>query len=679
MGTGTNNHKVSKIPNHLRIAALQCNFEGGEDNTLAVADLWKEYGYNAEQLFHLHSELYSAVFDKEKHSAILGKYLRKTRENGIDVILYMNCHILLNSQAEKFSEWAKVDRDGNYIHLYETYKACCVNTSWTDYFIGAIRNLQEFDLAGIFLDGPVQVPCFCSSCQAKFKKEHDHSLMDASEDQIKEFALENMIEFIEKVYKHTKEINPQWLQYNNVGLLHSGSSVRQMKRVLDCNDLVGTEGGFQFGGKPRLVNIWRCGINAKAVDSAAGDKPKVIFIAGDQKPWSWYAHTPAETKLVYASTLANGCSAWYGVHFRTELLDSPAGAAAKEMVQFDKRNAALYENTKSVADVAIFFSFDTSKRYAATGEHTDLYASGDQKNKISIGNYTKSIHGAYDILFQSTIPADIVTEFSLDKLDDYSVLVVPTGACMSREVAEAITRYVENGGVLISDSETSLYDADFSKRDNFLLSDLLGVSYKGWTKYNNHDYFALEDASLLDGENIQYIPAPVVAVDVEVDKNAEVAARLFAPLAGRYAGAPASPERPLIIKNSVGKGVSYYFAGTFFELFDDYGISHYRKIINTIVKKHTSPDFELINAPASVEFTVREVRDSGNILIHLVNYSGPMSRPIEKVIPLSGIVLKISGRYSKAKSLTSGNTLQIADGKIGLEELNEFEVILLEL
>ena len=90
--------------NHKRIAALQCNFEGGEANTLKVADLWKEYGYNTEQLFHLHSELYSAVFDKKKHSVLLKKYLQKTKTNSIDVIMYMNCHILLTSQEEKYPE-----------------------------------------------------------------------------------------------------------------------------------------------------------------------------------------------------------------------------------------------------------------------------------------------------------------------------------------------------------------------------------------------------------------------------------------------------------------------------------------------------------------------------------------------------------------------------------------------
>ena len=121
--------KRPDIPKHFRMAALQCDFEGGRDNTLSVPAKWKEYGFNYEQLFHTHAELYSAVFEKEKHGEILREYLKKEKENGIDVILYMNCHILLESQKDKFGEWAVADKDGSYKMLYGTYASCCLNST----------------------------------------------------------------------------------------------------------------------------------------------------------------------------------------------------------------------------------------------------------------------------------------------------------------------------------------------------------------------------------------------------------------------------------------------------------------------------------------------------------------------------------------------------------------------
>jgi hypothetical protein len=125
----------SSLPNHMRIAALQCNFEGGLEKTLKVADLWKEYGFNVEQLFHTHCQMYSAVFDKDKHSEVLSSYLEKTKFNNIAVILYMNCHILLDSQKDMWNQWAQINNKGEYTVMYGTYKACCVNSSWTDYFL----------------------------------------------------------------------------------------------------------------------------------------------------------------------------------------------------------------------------------------------------------------------------------------------------------------------------------------------------------------------------------------------------------------------------------------------------------------------------------------------------------------------------------------------------------------
>ncbi|NOY75986.1 MAG: hypothetical protein GXP32_09400, partial [Kiritimatiellaeota bacterium] len=35
--------KTLKLPRHIRLAALQCDFEGGEDNTLRIPELWREF------------------------------------------------------------------------------------------------------------------------------------------------------------------------------------------------------------------------------------------------------------------------------------------------------------------------------------------------------------------------------------------------------------------------------------------------------------------------------------------------------------------------------------------------------------------------------------------------------------------------------------------------------------
>jgi hypothetical protein len=135
---------------------------------------------------------------------------------------------------------------------------------------------------------------------------------------------------------------------------------------------------------------------------------------------------------------------------------------------------------------------------------------------------------------------------------------------------------------------------------------------------------------------------------------------------------------PFIIRHRFGKGVSYYLAGTFFELYRKYGIVHYRRILRQIVRQHARPAVELLDAPESVEFTVRRAGKPGTILVHLVNYTGGMTRPIERVVPLRGLSLKVNGPAESARALVSGRKLRVLrGGRIALPEIREFEAILI--
>lgn len=670
----------NRLPYHMRIAALQCNFEGGVEQTLQVPGLWQEFGFSVEQLFHTHSELYSAIFEQDRHGELLAKYTAECQSRGIEIILYMNCHILLESQRDMALEWAQVSRDGEYVKSYGTYHACCLNSSWLDYFLASIESLKGFDISGFFFDGPSASQCFCPRCDELFGDKYGKPMVESESREIAEFTLRSKIDFVRKTHEKTKEVNPDWVSYINANLMHAGASCEEMRELLSYNDIIGTEGGFQFYGPPKGCDIWRCGIHAKFVDAVAGDKRRVIFMAGDHKPWSWYLHTPAETKLCYASTLANGASVWYGIHCSTDNLRGGTGEAAREMVQFDKKHEKLYAKTESAADIALFYSYDTGKHYTASGEVTDFYGADGQEAAQGIGNYSESFQGAYGLLFRAGLAFDVVTDLDLTMLSRYSALVIPTGACLSDGTAESIREFVRNGGTVIADSETSLYTETFTKRDDFQLADVLGIDFNGtYRRYGTHDYFAMEpSADVFRDDGVKRLPAPLVALDVSPRDGAEVMARLFPPIPGRYAGRPEKPGYVFMVKNQFGKGCAYYLAGTFFELYRGYGITHYKKLIKSILAQHHAPAVELLDAPESVEFTVRTSQPSGALLIHLVNYTGGMSRPIDRVVPVSGMSLRINRPFATARALVADRELDAQqDGLVPLPEVGEFEVVVI--
>ena len=665
------------LPKHMRIAALQVNYEGGEANTLAVPALWQEFGFNCEQLFHTHAELYTALYEREKHEALLRRYLAETEKRGIRVILYMNCHILNPSQENRAAEWAIVDETGAYTRCYNTYLMNCMNSTWMEFFCGCLEDLKPFPIAGIFFDGPVLRACHCPHCRRAFERKHGKALADATPDERDAFVMRTYLDGKRRLYRTVKAVNPNWVAYFNEDLQHR--SLEEIREGLACNDLVGTEGGFQFYCPPREALIWRCGLQARILEAVAEGKPTVIFWAGDHKSWAWYLHTPAESRAMFATILANGANAWYGLHSSTDILNGATGRAVKDAFHFDRDHEALFQNTESLAPVAVFYSFDSAKRYPTSREESDFYGKARRADDKAIGNYDASLQGAVATLFHANEPFDIVTEVNLERLDRYRAVVLPTAACMREETGRRLARYVEQGGVLVADSETGLFDERYQKRANFLMADLFGVDFKGYRVYDRFDFGELGaefQAAFQDG--VTRLPAPFAALDVAVRPGAEVLARLCPKQAGPLSGKPRPAEYPFVIRRTVGKGTVYFLAACFFEFYGSRGIVHYRRMVETLLNRHLPDRLRVMNAPASLEVTVRRCRDTGKTLVFLVNYSGGMTRPMERCIPLHEVCLRPAVRPVRATALVAGRALPVDGDTIALPPIGCCEVIVLE-
>lgn len=665
------------LPKHLRIAALQVNYEGGYEQTMKVPALWQEFGFNCEQLFHTHAELYTAIYEREKHEAILEKYLKESEKRGIRIILYMNCHILNPSQADKAVDWAIVEENGKYAHCYKTYLMNCMNSPWMDYFSRMLEDLKRFQIAGVFFDGPILKQCFCAHCRMKFQLKHGKSLTEASQVEKDAFAMETYLDGKRIMYCKVKEINPSWISYFNE--CFHGRSLEEMKTGLAYNDLVGTEGGFQFYQPPREALVWRCGLQARILEAIAGGKPTVIFWAGDHKSWAWYLHTPAESKAMYATIVANGANAWYGIHSSTDILKGTTGDAVKEVFNFDRTNESLYQNTESIAPVAVFFSFDSMKLYPTSREESDFYGKARNEDAKAAGNYDASLQGAVATLFHANEPFDVVTEVDLKRLDRYGVVLLPTASCMREETGRHLSEYVENGGVIIADSETSLFDEKYDKRGNFMLADLFGVDFKGIRIYDRFDFGELgEEFQEQFHDGVFRIPAPFTAIDVAVREGTDVLARLCPKQAGSLSGRPKPAEYPFVMRRSFGKGTVYYLAACYFEFYGSRGIVHYKRMIESIIERHIPGRYRIIGAPPSLEITVRRCRDTGKTLVHLVNFSGGMTRPIDQCTILHDLKLFTKEKTSRATALVAGRQLAITGNTVELCPVKNFEVILLE-
>ncbi len=676
----------------MRIAALQCNFEGGK--TLQVIDKWLDAGFNVEQLFHPMAESYSAIFDPALHADILKRYLADARAKNLRIILYQNVHILSGSQNHKADQWAVRNAQGQYTKLYGTYYSGCVNSPWREYFFNVLKELQSYDFDGLFLDGPVVMPCHCPACKKRFKIETGGDLdtaTDANKD-TKAFWTRSRGDFVRETYSLFKKLKPDAACYWNFPAQDPGPSYASLADELPCNDILGTEGGFMFYGPAKDFPLWHPSISAKLLEALAAEKPRVIFMAANHTPWSWLMHTPTETRLCIASAAAHGSNLWYGICGTMTLMDHPGGQAAKEMMHFLAQNAPYYQDAKPASRVAVLFSYATQDAYKTTVKDSDLYGKSSNPDFTQRqGNSGESFNGACDILGRSSVPFDVITDhdLTLAKLTRYDCLILPTSACLTDQACDLIRQFVKQGGNLISTFDTSLYTPEGTPRPNFALADVLGADFSGaTTAYNNFNAFCAsgdpvsQALDLFYDNQADWLPAPEFGVNITPHAGARILARFHKPQEGRYTD-PTPLDQPAIILNQYGKGRSLFLAGTFMEMSIKYAHDEHRRILANAARNFSTPLIQLQGGLGNIEVALRtQTPASGKprLIVHLINYAGIAPRPYTKVAPQSGVTLKLPANspYKSAKALVAGQPCAIAGNTVTLPTLGTFEIIVLE-
>lgn len=666
----------------MRIAGLQCNFEEGK--TLEVIDKWIDMGFNVEQLFHPMADAYSALYDPAKHRNLLEAYLAKARQNNLKIILYLNVHILGPSLMENKETWAQRDSKGDIVMLYETYPAVCLNSAWRDHFFNILDSLATLDIDGIFLDGPVinKDGCHCEFCKQKYLEWSGQPLPDNLSSF--EFNQKTRDDFLNEAYRKWKKLRPETIFYINLPITHCTPLFVDINTALAYNDIIGTEGGFMFYGPPKRSFLWRPSFTAKLLEGTAPQKPRIIFMAGDQKPWSWYLHSPMETKLCIASCVSNAANIWWGIHGSTRLLKTKSGDEARDMIRYLKQNEAYFDTSSSMAKVGLLFSF-ASERVTNTSYEESDFTGNISPKKGPRGNLMEAMYGYYEMMLRSQIPFDIITDLkhSIRDYPQYECIILPSTGCLPDEVITALRGYVMAGGKLIAGFDCTLYDSTGMTQEDFALSDVFGVSFNhDYVSLANHNYFQPAGQSwLFDGMQIPLYPAPYQAIRVNARDGAQVLARYLKPLPGRYVPLT-SAELPFIIHNKYGNGECLFIAGTFGEMYHQYNPIEYRQMLANAVQQFAMPEIQFDKNYGALEVVVR--KQAQRILVHLVNYNADMTRPFENIWPLKKVTFTLNSPVSirKVYRLSTGKQIPVRRRNqqvtVKLAELGAYDVIVFE-
>ncbi|MCE5345411.1 MAG: beta-galactosidase trimerization domain-containing protein [Bacteroidales bacterium] len=637
----------------LRIVELEEGYEFGEK-----IELLKDLGANMEHLTRFTDtspgtsflDVHNLYGGKKVNFDSLKDYLLEAHKSKIKVVIYYNVHAIEQSYANLHRNWQQIKDDGKPIEdVYGVDSSFCINSPWREEVFQTLRKLAAYEIDGIFYDGPIffSNTCNCESCNKLFKKKYLRDIPKKTElssrhdssdwKDVIEFQSDSIASFLKDSNKILKEINPQILLYMNGNTLGpSWPTGRDNRKIIKETDILGAEGGFLYGELKEP--IYKPGAVAKLLETQANGKPTVVFDAAKQGPWTYSTLPQGEISILYSQTITNQANVWLAItdkpHFHEKEMD-----VIKKYNRFIKENPDPFFKTKSMAKIALLWPQEAGNYY--NGSSVPLTDFTKEMNTGKAGNTGEEFYGFYDGLTRGHFPFDVLDEESLNNdLDKYDLIIFPNATCFKKEKADKIRDFVRSGGNIISTFETSHYNENGEKLDNFELHDVFGIGSSGDIFGPvNWDYVSPTDDKHYSLKEIKnsYINAPTFGLKLKPTANVPV---FFCnPRPGSYSGSPEVSTFPFIIENLYGKGRSIYFAGTFGGSLYKFHFPEYYQILFNLVSEFSKSSVTLENAPSSVEVNLR--RKGNSVFMYLINFTSEMKRPVQKIIPCLNIKIDI--------------------------------------
>jgi hypothetical protein len=639
----------------LRIVELEEGYEFEEK-----AALLNDLGANMEHLTTFTDTSPGTSF-LSNHNLFTGKkvdfdslksYLSEAHKKNIKVVIYYNVHAIASSYAHQHPDWQQIQDDGNPIeHVYGIDSSFCINSPWREEVFETLRKLALYEIDGVFYDGPIffSNTCYCDSCKKLFMEKYKKGIpsktklssirVGADWKDFIEFQSDSIVRFLKDSNKILKEVNPQFLLYMNGSTLGATwPTGRDNRKIIKETDILGAEGGFLYGGLTE--SIYKPGAVAKLLETQADGKPTVIFNAAKQGPWAVSTLARGEISILYSQTITHKANVWLAVcdepRFHKKEME-----VIKKYNHFIKQNPDPFFKTKSTARIALLWPQEASNYYRGSSVPLTDFTKAMSAEKG--GNLAEEFYGFYDGLSREHFPFDVLDEeFLKNDLTKYDLIILPNAPCFKKEAADKIRNFVRDGGNIISTFETSLYNENGGRLDDFQLKDVFGIENTGDVFGPlSYDYTFLKDEGHFSLKEIKqkFVYAPTYGIKLKAQAKAKVPVFFCKPLAGSYAGKPEESDFPFIIENNYGIGRSIYFAGTFGGSLDKFHFPEYYQIVFNLVSELSEPIVRLENAPSSIEVNLR--RKGNSIFLYLINFTSEMRRPIQDIIPCMNIKIHL--------------------------------------
>jgi hypothetical protein len=695
-----------------------------------AATILAELGFNVhEQAFPAlpgyEGSYLRAPWTPEEYKA----FINACHARGIRVTPYLNIHGFYVELADEHLDWPQRLPDGKLaLQGNGRWVPPCYNSPWRDFALNAIGALaQEYPIDGIFLDGPALYyrTCYCEHCRKIFQQTNGRDLPawddwnDPAWPAFLRFREESLVRLLSDIRKQLDAARPGEhlvLYMNNESLTATWLHARRTSQLSPYLDVLGNERALIFTTPPPLAPLWMVGAAVKILETQAKQgQPTVQYCCFRHLPWDYYGLPADEYRVYVAGALANGAHPQVMGGWR--YLDKELQAVVRDLNRLQRENPDVFCGTRSAANVALLWPQCTAD---FGGVRTPMLATTQARiyppplpgsppaTTSGAVVVQEEFYGWAEALMRGGIPYDILDDAALvedaETLTRYQAIILPSAQCLSDACCSALKEYVRRGRHLIATGTSSLCDEWDQPRQDFALADVFGASYAGrligplpidYLEIASDARSSSATMALLADITHNVIPAPPSAVAVR-SKTAFTLAVHLHKLLTRYEPLQREevPQAAALV-NRYGEGSCVFLPGAFGSAYWQHHFADYRRfMLNALLWRCEPPmglrlalkEGSLVGSspPETVEVSWRRSAD-GRWLLHLVNHTGMMSRPIEQLLPLLNVQVVLpalaSARQLRARALVSRADLAVDwDDRVPwlrLPRLEAYEVIVL--
>lgn len=549
-------------------------------------------------------------------------------------------------------EWSILCKDNSPLtcsYSKARWKMPCYETGYRGYALDQIEEIvSNYHPDSLFLDIFGKSLCYCKTCKEKFVNEYGFELPESEEDLIKNnkavtsFLDDCAKHMLEDILKRVKAIHPLIKVTINFSSLYK----KEIRDLLD----------YQFT-EPWAGN-WLSAAYGR--DTAVNQYPQLG--PGDVSEVYNYRNDSIY-KLETAKIVANGCRSFLysGSQHPDGTLEHEESRRVGKAYEDIKKYERFLENRTVIADICIIQS-----DYNETLRSKEAIAANAITRVKEGSMHREAILGAMKICDYSKYSWQVLPEEQIQEktLDRYKIVLLPDLYFVSDFLKDQLTKYVENGGVVISTGETSLYNSNGDKTEEYALQNLLGCRFiQRNTEFINNDWSGYLD--IADHEMAGYVPETLLPVgDVRIDIE-NTSGRVLAYYVNPAVAidddhwvnwwSPPPKEKtqsPALIENRKGKGITLFFAFNVFTM-ENKKIHYLKDLISGILDKYIIQPKIILDTKFrnTVKYTAYNRSDVNELIIHQIS---------ENASSLKGDIPEISGGSLRL----SNNSIKVLTAEI---------------